>query len=279
MIFIPKERKSAYDERVTFLFEPEHPLQLEDVSIRNVASTFYTSSELATIIHQRFEAANMGEDGKKWRYEKSTSSPSNHLEIAVSPIDYSEHFVLRKMKEEEIRKLGGSGYPAAFTVNTLQLTEDNRILIARRSFGSDQKGLASLGSGFCDRYVRDGITLPPSNPFLWNMRECVDEADYAGTFPFNLSKARFLGLIKGENTDVTAMYFVPLIVGEDDVSINPTNIAPNGKPEHDRLLSIQASPERFLQFLNEKGMNGISAPGHLTGGIELLLKYKDELQF
>jgi len=69
------------------------------------------------------------------------------------------------------------------------------------------------------------------------------------------------------------------LVDSSQVSLNPNNLAYNGKPEHSDLWTIEFTQRRFQQFLEEGGMYNpqekdklVEAPDHLLGGIELLLK-------
>ncbi len=269
-----KPRKSKYGKETEFLLEPENPLSLNRIIIKEVPSTFNPSQKQLEEIKEKWEAANMGEDGAKWRYEMHKfSHDENKLLIGVSSIMYSQHFIMRKIKD-----LKHNEYPTPFTINTLQKSKDDKLLIAVRDLGSDQKGIAAFGSGFCDRYLdKDVKNLPPSHPFAWCMREMLDEGDYASIQPFYTSNTRFLGLIRGSNTDVAGIFYQPLNVFSAQVYLNPKNIAPNKKPEHSELWKLEATPKRLEQFLEEGGMNGAEAADHLLGGVELLIKYWNKL--
>ncbi len=270
--------RSQYGKETEIVCEPKHPLLPQDIQIIEVPSTFNPSKEMQEKIKKDFEDANWGEDGTKWRYE-GTAHGRGGLIIGVSPIMYSNHFVMRKIKG-----LNKKEYPRPFTVNTLQRTIDDKLLIVVRDFGSDQKGLAAAGSGFEDRYTKDGKNLPPSHPYVWNMREMLDEVEYFSILPFFTEKARFLGTVRGSNTDVSAIFCQALEASSNQVSLNPANIAYNGKPEHSDLWTVDFTQERFQQFLEQGGMYNpekrdqfVEAPDHLLGGIELTLNYWDEL--
>ncbi len=271
--------KSQYGKETEILFEPESPLSPEQIDIMEVPTTFNPPEEMREKVKTLWEQANRGDDGTKWRYEGCTHDVDN-LTIGVSPIIYSEHFVMRKFGE-----LDKKDYPTAFTVNFLQHTTDDKLLIAVRDFGSDQKGLAAFGSGFCDRYVKDGKNLPPSHPYVWGMREMLQEGEYVSVLPFSTRKARFLGTVRGSNTDVATIFYQPLAVSSDQVFLNPSNISEyNGKPEHGDLWTVDFSQKRLQQFLEQGGMYNPKekdklavAPDHLLGGIELTLNHWDEL--
>lgn len=274
--------KSRFGKDLTYLFAPREPLKPYEITMGEVPSTFSLTQEQQEEIARKFKEANVGEDGTKWRYEgvEPWRNFDNGIRIKVSPIMYSQHFIRRKTPGLKI-----SEWPNPFTINTLQITKDKKLLIAVRNlFGSDQKGLAALGSGFCDRYTNAiGTDLPPASSFVWSLREILHEGDYAYEFPFDFAKTRFIGIINGSNRDTTGMYVLPLLVNADQVRLNPKNISEKGAPEHSGLIAMEATPERLKQFLEEGGIflhsekdreiKKAEAPDHLLGGVELLLDF------
>ena len=270
-------RKSKYGKNLTYLFEPEKSLKIDNVLIKEVPSTFNPTEELKAKVINDWDPVIKGEDGTKWRYEGSSFVGKKYI-IGVSPIMYSEHDILRKisgLKPEE--------YPTPFTVNTIQITQDNYFMLGIRGGGSDQRGLAALGSGFCDRHIDEGgKNIPPSHPFNICLIESLEETLYSGKFPFSNNNG-FLGIVRGGNTDVAAIFFQYLNVNSNQITNNLNNLGYNGKPEHSGIYALELSRDKLEKFLELGGIEGYSGVGklvasdHLLGGVELLLKNWDKL--
>ena len=177
-------------------------------------------------------------------------------------------------------------YPTPFTINSLQLTSDGYLPIAVRGGISDQRGLCALGSGFVDRL--EGDAFPQSShqlriPLLYTTfdvvnKECSEEtqynvsADCISPSAFNINNSRFLGLVRGSNTDIAAIHFVPLNL---PVTHRSVHLRP-GNNEHSDLLFLPSDEKSIKEFLQQGGRDGMIANDHLLGGLELFLKHRHE---
>lgn len=261
-------RKSKYGKDITFLLEKN--FSPSKVRMEAVSSTFNISLELAEDIRRKWEAKKWGYDGMKWRYEGCNISQNNQLNIFVSPIMYSWHNILRDEKGRP-----HEFYPTPLTINSIQKTADKKIPLAVRGKKSDQKGLCFLGSGFIDRLAGDAIgTTLLYTPFDTVNKECSEETHYdvlPSESAFDIQKAKLLGLVRGSNTDITAIIYTPLNVSSTKVHLNPES------KEHDDLIFLPLKKPSLIKFLEKGGMEGAVAADHLLGGVELLLKNWDKL--
>ncbi len=277
-------RKSRYGKDLTFFLESRQPLfGCSQVLMEETESTFASSLTLQKEIEEKW---NKNSGGKRpiqegeWRYEGYRLDVNQNLHILVSPTWYVWHNILR-----ETKGMPNSFYPSPITVNSIQVTNDGFIPIAVRKTGpatgntkttgySDQKGLCFLGSGFFGRFTDDeGRNIPPRSPFSVAYSECHEEGAYDLPCPesaFDIQQARFLGLSRGSNTDLTAYIHIPLRISHTKLRLNPKS------KEHSDLWFLPTDIDSLFEFLKEGGMDGGLASDHCIGGIELYRSNKEE---
>ncbi len=262
-------RRSEYGKNLTFFLEPEPPfLGCNQVLMGERESTFVLPPSLEREIEEKWNKKSGGKRPLRegaWRYEGYTFDSDKNLHLWVSPTKYVWHNILR-----ETKGMPDSFYPSPITVNSIQETTDGFIPIAVRGGISDQRGLCFFGSGFFDNEKN----LPPKNPFSVAYSECHEEGAYDLLCPesaFDIQDARFLGLSRGSNTDLTTYIYIPLRVPHTKLRLNPEN------KEHSDLWFLPTDTDSLSKFLKEGGVKGGLAADHCIGGIEQYLLNKKKL--
>ena len=264
--------KSKYGKQIAYLWKGN--ATNEQICLKEVSSTLYISEDKKEEIEKSFQEAKLKNpnffDGTLWRYE-GINNLCGGVEFLLSPTTYMPHNILRhedypiSVKEGKFK----SNYPNPFSINSLQITADNYILIGVKGNKSDQRGLGVMGAGFIKRNIQRGNNLPPEDIFQAALRESNEETAYANnTAPIeeDINNFRALGTIFGSNHDTTACIYVPLNAKKSEVDI--------GNLEHSDLFFLKNDKKSLENFLNEGGMKGVPAVDHLIGCIELYYNLK-----
>ncbi len=259
--------KSKFGKETTYLWRGN--LSQEQVSLIPVSSTLVINDEEKIKLKEDFKQAKAKNpnffNGPLWRLE-GHNLVRGGVEFLVSPTYYLEHNIKRnQVLPFNYNTRINSNYVNPFSINAIQETSDNYLLIGVKGVKSDQIGLGVMGAGFIKR--KDGF--PPENLFGAVLRECQEETSYSPGTELNegsIEDWKALGAIWGSNHDTTVGVYVPLKATSKQVDL--------GNQEHSDLWFLKTDKNSLEKFLNEGGMNGANAVDHLLGGVELYLESK-----
>ncbi|MGV8141440.1 MAG: hypothetical protein ACP5NW_03290 [Candidatus Woesearchaeota archaeon] len=257
--------KSKFGKELYFIWKSREGIRPEDIHLRIVPSTLQMSDDLQKKIHSEWtdmiKKNPLLFDSPKWRTE-FVNETCKGLEIYLSPIMYSQHNVMRKIPNQVMQF-----YPNPLTVNTVQVTSDNYILLGVKGKGSDQKGIGLMGAGFVERYVdKEGNSKTPEMFGYTVQKECLEETRYDKKFSFNMVDAKALAVMFGSNHDTTIGFHLPIFATSKEISINNN--------EHDDIIFLPDKYDDIYNFLKEGGYKGIPASDHALGCIEAYDFYK-----
>ncbi len=262
--------KSDFGKETAYLWKGM--LGNENISLKTIESTLNISPKEKEEMAKAFEEARQKNpsffDGPLWRYE-GHSDIRGGVEFLVSKTSYMVHNI-RRHKDLPVDYINGrfiSEHVNPFTINAIQVTSDNKILIGVKGKIADQRGLGVMGAGFLKR--KEG--LPPANLFYETLRECLEETKYDEKVKLtegDVDDFRAFATIFGSNHDTTTAMYVPLKATSKQVDL--------GNQEHSDLLFLNTDDKSLAKFLNDGGMNGIKAVDPLIGCVELYREHNNK---
>jgi len=253
-------RISEFGKELIFLWEGN--IGVNDIKLTEVPSTLQISEDMKYEIGEfwaEFKTKNPNAfsryGGMSWRTEYVLDR-GGELEILVSPINYSQHNVMRHEKGKNM-----GFYPNPITINTLQETDDGYLLLGVKGKTSDQKGLGLIGAGFVER--EEG---KPSETIAHRVyQECIEETAYHNRSEPKIGVARAISVLFGSNHDSTVAVYLPINATSKEVGLKGS--------EHNDLLLLPAN--EIGEVLEDGGYKGVPASDHVLGSLESYLRVKE----
>jgi len=239
-----------------------HPLGWGEVEMRLIDSTFNLNSDLEGIINNNWEEASSIHshlfNEPRLRFENIKLNDEGILVIEVSyGVGYKEHHALRGLDLKG--SLPSENQPNLMTVNALQITRDNYILVGvRNPKGSDQSDCAVVGGGFLNVLTDEGKISPfsPGSIFETVLIEVGNETQYDGNGRLNgigvvdRRNMKLCTVTKGSNGDITAGVIVPLRANADEVELN------KNCDEFTQMIRIKNDESNLRQIIETGNIKG-----------------------
>jgi hypothetical protein len=245
--------KSNHGKETTFFWKGQMPGDnVRLIPVESSIKNHISKERLATAAAQWKEIEEKNPkafDAPKWRFEAAHYDPTEEkLLVCISPTSYSVHAGTRFDVKEDGTPYEMYQYAHPITLNTVQITLDDSMLVGVRGAGSDQRGLCLLGSGFIERRSRssDGASRLPKTLAEAVQEECLTEGFYDGKRGFNVEDVEVLAIVSGSNHDATFATRVIVPYRDSQISANLTS------DEHEGILFLPNNPS-IVEGILKKG--------------------------